>query len=155
MLYFSNMTVISGGQTGIDRAALDVALALGLSCSGWCPKGRMAEDGAIDPKYPLRETNSPSYPSRTLRNILQSDGTLILYADRFDPGTALTMRLCKKWSRPFLAVKLAGGNESYRMIREWLEENSIIRLNIAGPRESFAPGIGTTAYEFLYRLMNS
>jgi predicted Rossmann-fold nucleotide-binding protein len=70
--------IISGGQTGVDRAALDVALELGIPCGGWCPKGRLAEDGSIDLRYPLKETNSSEYRERTEKNVEDSDGTLIL-----------------------------------------------------------------------------
>ncbi len=85
--------IISGGQTGVDRAALDVALELGILCGGWCPKGRKAEDGPIDPHYPLKETNSPNYPLRTEKNIRESDGTLILTKGPVNGGTSLTEQL--------------------------------------------------------------
>src|SRR5436305_1193025 len=84
-------TIFSGGQTGVDRAALDVALELGIPCSGWCPRGRRAEDGTIPPRYPLQETRSLAYPVRTRWNVRDSDGTLILTRGRPDRGTALTI----------------------------------------------------------------
>src|SRR5438552_18876277 len=86
------LVIHSGGQTGVDRAALDVALELGLPCGGWCPKGRRAEDGPIPARYPLIETSSPFYPQRTKRNVLDSDGTLILTFGCPTGGTALTIR---------------------------------------------------------------
>ena len=88
--------IVSGGQTGVDRAALDVALELGLPCGGWCPQGRRAEDGPIDPRYPLRETRAAAYPVRTRWNVRDSDGTLILTRGRPDRGTALTADLAKR-----------------------------------------------------------
>src|SRR3989442_8006923 len=84
--------IVSGGQTGVDRAALDTALALGLTCGGWCPRGRRAEDGPLPARYPLRETPSASYPERTEWNVRDSDGTLVLHHGRLRGGTALTNR---------------------------------------------------------------
>src|SRR5437870_6380616 len=88
--------IISGGQTGVDRAALDVALELGLPCGGWCPKGRRAEDGPIPARYPLAETPWSGYPQRTLWNVRDSDGTLILVDGEPDRGTQLTIELAKR-----------------------------------------------------------
>src|SRR5947209_11260398 len=85
--------IVSGGQTGVDRAALDVALELGLPCGGWCPKGRRSEGGRIPERYPLRETTSAAYPARTRRNVLYSDGTLVLTNGPPTGGTALTIEL--------------------------------------------------------------
>src|SRR2546429_554237 len=96
--------IISGGQTGVDRAALDVALELGLPCGGWCPRGRRAEDGPIDSRYPLRETNALAYPVRTRWNVRDSDGTLILTRGRPDRGTALTRDLAERMGKPLLTV---------------------------------------------------
>src|SRR5438309_6802555 len=94
--------IISGGQSGVDRAALDVALELGISCGGWCPKGRRAEDGVIPEQYPVRENASTSYPPRTEMNVRDSDGTLILTNGRPDRGTALTVNLAKRYEKPCL-----------------------------------------------------
>lgn len=88
--------IISGGQTGVDRAALDAALQLGIPCGGWCPKGRKAKDGPIPDRYPLKETESGSYPVRTEMNVRDSDGTLILTWGRPTGGTALTVRLARR-----------------------------------------------------------
>src|SRR5207248_6603939 len=85
--------IVSGGQTGVDRAALDVALEVGLPCGGWGPQGRRAEDGPLPERYPLRETASAAYPARTARNVREADGTLILTRGEPDRGTALTARL--------------------------------------------------------------
>src|SRR6266852_5932705 len=98
--------IVSGGQTGVDRAALDVALELGIPCGGWCPKGRRAEDGSIPDHYPLRETSTAFYPQRTEWNVRDSDGTLVLTLGRPDGGTALTIELARRLPKPFLAVNL-------------------------------------------------
>jgi predicted Rossmann fold nucleotide-binding protein DprA/Smf involved in DNA uptake len=143
--------IVSGGQTGVDRAALDVALALGVACGGWCPAGRLAEDGAIPERYPLRETASAAYPERTRRNLLESDATLILYRRKMRGGTALTARLARHHGRPCLALDLEAGAEA-AAIRRWLIEHDVQVLNVAGPRESEAPGIHAQATELLRQL---
>jgi hypothetical protein len=99
--------IISGGQTGVDRAALDVARELGLPCGGWCPKGRRAEDGPIPARYPLVETASASYPQRTRQNVLDADGTLILTMTPPTGGTALTIRIAEGNDKPYLVVDLS------------------------------------------------
>jgi predicted Rossmann fold nucleotide-binding protein DprA/Smf involved in DNA uptake len=144
--------LVSGGQTGVDRAALDVALALRLPCGGWCPAGRLAEDGAIPERYPLRETESASYPERTRRNVLDSDATLILYRGKLRGGTALTARLARHHGRPCLTVALETAPRP-EAIRDWLVERAVHVLNVAGPRESEAPGIHAEATELLRRLL--
>src|SRR5437870_9182944 len=98
--------IISGGQTGVDRAALDVALELGLPCGGWCPKRRRAEDGPIPERYPLTETSSRAYPQRTRCNVLDSDGTLILTRGRPTGGTALTIQIAAESGKPYFVVDL-------------------------------------------------
>lgn len=144
-------TIVSGGQTGVDRAALDVAIALGIDHCGWCPRGRLAEDGPIDAKYNLRETESPEYPQRTEQNVIDSDATLILYRGRVMGGTKLTQRMAEKHSRPCMLVDLAKEHELAR-VQQWLIDRQVLRLNIAGPRESSSPGIFQSAAEFLTRL---
>lgn len=135
-----NIKIISGGQTGVDRAGLDVALELGLDCGGWCPKGRKAEDGPIPAKYSLREMPSPKYPPRTEKNVRASDGTLILTWGPVTGGTALTVKLARKHQKPYLVVDLSCGGNSQE-VRGWLRIYDIKVLNVAGPRESKVPGI--------------
>jgi hypothetical protein len=144
--------IISGGQTGVDRAALDVALRWGLSHGGWCPRGRLAEDGVIPAQYQLRQTESADYPVRTERNVIDSDGTLIIYRTRLVGGTALTRRLAVKHQRPCCVVDLARRVRTAR-VRRWLVQHAIRNLNVAGPRESSAPGIGRATRDFLVSLL--
>jgi hypothetical protein len=127
--------IISGGQTGVDRGALDAAIELGIPHGGWCPKGRRAEDGPISDKYLLLETDSVDYQVRTERNVDDSDGTLILYRERLQRGTLLTHRLAKQKGKPLLRVRLDRPVAIDRIIR-WLTDNSIQVLNVAGPRAS-------------------
>ena len=107
MAEFRIEKVVSGGQTGVDRAALDVAIYLDIPHGGWCPRGRRAEDGRIPETYQLRETSSRDYASRTEQNILDSDATLILYAKKLSGGSGLTLRLAQQHRRPVLCVDLS------------------------------------------------
>jgi hypothetical protein len=141
--------IISGGQTGVDRAALDVALQLGMPCGGYCPKGRKGEDGVIPPKYTLTETKTDKYPERTELNVKKSDGTLILILGKADRGTSLTLELCNRYNKPSLVIDLSNYTQD---VRRWLENNNISILNIAGNRESVSPGIQQKATEFLIQV---
>ncbi len=127
--------IVSGGQTGVDRAALDVALATGLDCGGWCPRGRRAEDGRIPERYPLAETDSASYRSRTKQNVRDSDGTLILAVGPLTGGSRLTQRIALELAKPVLAVDLSDPPTA-AAVRKWLAEHTIRVLNVAGPRAS-------------------
>jgi hypothetical protein len=140
--------IISGGQTGVDRAALDVALELGLECGGWCPRGRRAEDGPIPERYPLTETASPRYPPRTRTNVLSSDGTLILTRGCPAGGTALTIQIAAAKGKPYFAADLNRHPDPVE-VRTWCLAHEIRVLNVAGPRESESPGIYQQAVEFL------
>jgi hypothetical protein len=144
--------VVSGGQTGVDRAALDVALELGLPCGGWCPRGRRAEDGPLAARYPLTETPWSGYPQSTEWDVRDTDGTLVLTLGEPDRGTALTVRLAARYHRPCLVVDL-GGAPDVEAVRAWARENRVGTLNVAGPRESSSPGVYARAAEFLRRLL--
>ena len=160
-----NLKIISGGQTGVDRAALDVALKYKIECGGWCPKGRIAEDGIIPKHYPLKETPSPEYTVRTEWNVRDCDGTLILNVGELNGGTAFTVECAKKYKKHCLVVDLAphhvgcGVSKKYGkdivsfgnklIVQGWIFVNDIRILNIAGPRESKSPGIYETAKRFL------
>jgi hypothetical protein len=145
--------IISGGQTGVDRAALDVALELGIPCGGWCPQGRKAEEGPIDPKYPLQETLSPNYPLRTEKNLREADGTLILTKGPVSGGTAYTVQVAVQYNKPYLVIDLDNKTDPH-LVREWGEKNKVEILNVAGPRESKAPGIYDRAVELLRKILN-
>jgi hypothetical protein len=140
--------IVSGGQTGVDRAALDAALVLSIPCGGWCPRGRRAEDGSLPLRYPLSETPNHAYPERTEWNVRDSDGTLILCRGRLKGGTALTARCARRYTRALLIVDLLE-KPAPRAIVQWLEMNKIAVLNVAGPRESEAPGIYDRALALL------
>jgi hypothetical protein len=145
--------IVSGGQTGVDRGALDAALQLNIEHGGWCPRGRLAEDGVIPRVYRLTETESDTYPVRTERNVIDSDGTLILYRDRMVGGTQLTRRMAAKHRKPCCPVDLEQSPD-FDEVRRWLVDADIRTLNIAGPRESSSPGIGDAARDYLVKLLN-
>ena len=137
--------IVSGGQTGVDRAALDWALARGVPCGGWCPLGRWAEDGPIDVRYPLRETPGADPAQRTEWNIRDSDGTLIVtLARRMSGGTLLTAGLARRLARPLLHLAKADSPaaEQAESLRQFIGQHEIRVLNVAGPRESGEPGVG-------------
>ena len=140
--------IVSGGQAGVDRAALDAALELGLPCGGWCPRGRKAEDGPIPPPYPLKETPSAGYSQRTEWNVRDSDGTLVLHLGRRDPGTRLTLRLAARYRRPSLELDLPQADDP-AALRNWIALEGVAVLNVAGPRESRSPGVHDAAFLFL------
>ena len=146
--------LISGGQTGADRAGLDVGLALSLPVGGWCPQGRRAEDGPIPSRYPLVETPEADYDTRTRRNVEDSDGTLILNLGHLDSGTALTIKLAQQIGKPCLIVALEEGVEP-ETFQAWLAAYQIVVLNIAGPRESKRPGVYDAACCCLEALFQS
>jgi hypothetical protein len=144
--------IVSGGQTGVDRGALDAAIASGIAHGGWCPRGRRAEDGPIPDRYGLAETDSPDYPVRTERNVLDSDATLILCRGQPTGGTLFTLRMARRHAKPCLVVDLQGSPDAAD-IHRWLHEHRVEVLNVAGPRESQAPGIAAEASRFLRTLL--
>ncbi len=147
--------IVSGGQTGVDRAALDAALAAGLPVGGWCPRGRRAEDGSLADRYPLRETPSARYAQRTRWNVRDSDGTLILLlsdAPDTSGGTALTAKAARKLGRP-LRVETLGSGADPEAVRRWLRAHAVRVLNVAGPRAGEADGVYQAARVFLAALL--
>ncbi len=130
--------IVSGGQTGVDQAALDVAIEIGIPHGGWCPKGRLCENGRIPNRYHLKELAATEYVARTEQNVIDSDGTLILYRTKLQGGTAATDRMAKKHSKPVLRIRM-DARINYVRIVEWLGENQIRVLNVAGPRASSHP----------------
>jgi hypothetical protein len=169
------LKIISGGQTGVDRAALDVALKHGIDCGGWCPAGRLDEFGRIPDRYPLkelkqgnREGRSPDRPGgletaapwekrrifadRTFANVRDSDGTVIIYPGKLAGGTEQTVRFCVEIQRPHQlidALKLSA-ERGAKLISDFVRENQIGILNVAGPRESeWAEG-----YDYAFRALD-
>ena len=140
--------IVSGGQTGADRAGLDAAMELNIPTGGWCPKGRKAEDGPIDEKYPLQETKSGDYKVRTNLNVKESDGTLIFTIGKPTGGTALTLNRAQTLKKPHLVIDLEM-SYNYDAVQTWLIDNHIEVLNIAGPRGSQSPDIYEKTRKFL------
>jgi hypothetical protein len=134
--------IISGGQTGADRAALDWALSHNLPCGGWCPKGRKAEDGAIPESYPLRESTSASYLQRTEWNVRDSDGTVLFsLSPTLTGGSKKTVEFAKKHNKPWLHLHALQSDCEHRL-RSFVTDNAITILNVAGPRGSKEPDVG-------------
>ena len=135
--------IMSGGQTGADQAALDVAIKLNIPHGGWIPKGRKTEEGALPEKYQLQEMSTISYPMRTEQNIIDSDGTLVFSHGKLIGGSRLTRDLAAKKNRPYLHVDLNQNSVVYtvRLIQQWLHDSGINTLNVAGPRASGDPEI--------------
>lgn len=147
--------IVSGGQTGVDRAALDVAIRLGIPCGGWCPKGRLAEDGRISRAYPLEETPTSEYAERTMWNVRDTEGTLVLAFGPPAGGTAYTIACTRILNRPCSVVDLAKNDSRVAPVVQWISDERIGILNVAGPRESTAPGIRELAMQFLLTLLGS
>ena len=136
--------IVTGGQTGADRAALDTALELGLAVGGWVPKGRWAEDGAVPAHYPnLCETESDDPAVRTELNVRDSDATVVLSHGEPSGGSALTMEAAERIGRSFLQIDLSETSipDAARQLREWLAVERPQMLHVAGPRSSEDPEI--------------
>jgi len=143
--------LVSGGQTGVDRAALDAALEQKVPCGGWCPRGRRAEDGRIPDRYPLRELDSEAYADRTLANVVDSDATLIVYFSEISGGTGLTLRHCIGQRRPYLLIDADAVpvGRAIGLVREFVRKRAVATLNVAGPRASGA----AEAYAYTFALI--
>ena len=134
--------IVSGGQTGADRAALDWALARGVECCGWCPKGRKAEDGPISQKYPLIETPSADYVQRTEWNVRDTGGTVIFsIGPELTGGSKKTVEFAVKHNKPCLHLD-SRQSDAAQALRDFVADNEILTLNVAGPRTSEEPGVG-------------
>ena len=148
--------IVSGGQTGVDQAALMAAIAMGLEHGGWCPAGRRCERGRIPAVFQLTETFERNYTVRTEKNVIDSDATLILFRNQLSGGTLLTERLTLKHDRPVLCVDLANDSfeDSIDRIAAWLNRYAVKTLNVAGPRESTSRGIQSQAEAFVRRVLS-
>lgn len=144
--------IISGGQTGVDRGALEAALELGLEHGGFCPRGRRSEDGRVPEKFQLEETTSDQYPPRTAMNVGAADGTLLLVHGKEglarSRGTKLTLEILLKKKKPWWAANPRLEEHADR-VAEWIARTPIAVLNVAGPRESKCPGIAEEARQFV------
>ena len=146
------MKIISGGQTGVDRAALDVALKRGIDCGGWCPAGRLDEFGRIPDEYPLRELETGGFTERTLQNVKDSDGTVIIHPGQLSGGTEQTVRFCVELRRPHQLIDASklSVERGAKLISDFVRENQIGILNVAGQRKSeWADG-----YDYAFRALD-
>ena len=145
----SHLTIISGGQTGVDRAALDFAIAQGIAHGGWCPRWRLADDGSIPERYRLTEHNSKGYSGRTRANVQDSDATLLSAKGKLTPGTKLTLKLAQQLQKNNFILNLSEKLAWPDLAREWIETNAIRRLNVAGASEGKRPGIHGETFRLL------
>ena len=148
--------IISGGQTGADRAGLDVALLHDFPHGGWCPKGRKAEDGPIDAKFHLTETPSANYLQRTEWNVHDTDGTIVFtMAEEITGGSMRTVEFARKHNKPCLHVSQADSKPPESEVTDFIKQHGIKILNIAGSRESKEPGINEWVQQVLERALFS
>ncbi|HPC85294.1 MAG TPA: putative molybdenum carrier protein [Smithellaceae bacterium] len=149
--------IISGGQTGADRAALDFAIARNIPYGGWLPRGRRTEDGALDSKYRLREMPTTDYAKRTEQNVLEADGTVIISHGFPVAGSALTLEFARRHERPclHLDLKVLSPKQAAETLVSWLGENRIRVLNVAGPRAGRDPAIYPAVMDLLERSMET
>jgi len=144
--------IISGGQTGVDRAALEVAPKHGIESGGWCPTGRLDEFGRIPDRYPVRELESGGFTERTLQNIKDSDGTVIIYPGKLSGGTEQTVHFCAEQRRPHELIDSSNVSteKAAQLIADFVRENKIDDLNVAGPRASEWP----EGYDYAFRALD-
>jgi hypothetical protein len=144
--------IISGGQTGVDRAALDAALRHGIESGGWCPTGRLDEFGRIPDRYPVKELESGGFTERTLQNVKDSDGTVIIYPGKLSGGTEQTLHFCIEQRRPHELIDASNVSteKAAQLIADFVRENTIDILNGAGPRASEWP----EGYDYALRALD-
>jgi hypothetical protein len=164
-----SITIVSGGQTGADRAALDFAIEHGIVHNGWCPRGRIAEDGPLPRRYALRETPSRKYAERTAWNIRDSDATVVFSISPLPQGgTRLTLALVRRFGKPVLHLSRddeanktmwSGSADGISLaaasLLAFLDENSVRVLNVAGPRASQEPDVAAFVTSVLRAALNA
>ncbi len=147
-----SLKIISGGQTGVDRAALDVALRHRIECGGWCPAGRLDEFGKIPDHYPVQELQGGGFSERTLQNVKDSDGTVVIYQVELRGGTEQTLRFCVELKRPHELIDASkfSAEDAAKLIGDFVRKNKISILNVAGPRQSEWP----EGYAYAFRALS-
>jgi hypothetical protein len=145
--------IVSGGQTGVDRAALDVALKNGIDCGGWCPTGRLDEVDRIPNRYPVKELEHGGFTERTLQNVKDSDGTLIIYSRKLSGGAEQTVRFCVEQERPHQLIDASkiSTEKAATSIADLVRKHKINILNVAGPRQSEWP----EGYDYAFRALET
>ena len=145
------MKLVSGGQTGVDRAALDVALKHGIDCGGWCPAGRLDELGKIPDRYPVKALENAGFAERTLANVKDSDGTIVIHPGNLSGGSELTVTGCNQFQRPYAAIDAAANSpeDAAKLITDFVRTHGIDILNLAGPRETEWP----EGYAYAFRAL--
>jgi Circularly permutated YpsA SLOG family len=144
--------IISGGQTGVDRAALDVALRHGIESGGWCPTGRLDEFGRIPDRYPVKELENGGFTERTLQNVKDSDGTVVIYPGKLSGGTEQTLHFCveQRWPHEPIDASNVSTEKAAQLIADFVRDNKIDALNVAGPRASEWP----EGYDYAFRALD-
>jgi len=144
--------LISGGQTGVDRAALDVALRHRIDAGGWCPTGRLDEFGRIPDRYPLKELENGGFTERTLQNVKDSDGTVIIHPGNLSGGTEQTVHFCIEQRRPheMIDASSVSTEKAAQLIADFVRANKIDNLNVAGSRASEWPD----GYDYAFRALD-
>ncbi|MDR0239025.1 MAG: putative molybdenum carrier protein [Deltaproteobacteria bacterium] len=148
--------IISGGQTGADRAALDFALERGFAIQGYCPRGRRADDGPLDEKYPLQETESADYPPRNRLNVGLADATIIFNGlPEYSPGTYRTIQFAREHKKQ---CKVLQGFPDIMQdavdLKQWLQTHQPQKLNVAGNAEEKCPGMYAHVLAVLRQVLN-
>jgi hypothetical protein len=146
------LKIISGGQTGVDRATLDISIRQGIPCGGWCPAGRLDEFGKIPDHYPIQELQCGGFTERTLQNVKDSDGTVVIYPGELRGGTEQTVRFCIELKRPHQLIDASkiSAEGAAKLIADFVRKNKIGILNVAGPRQSEWP----EGYDYAFRALH-
>ena len=149
--------IVSGGQTGVDRGALDAALAAGFPCGGWCPQGREAEDGAIPHRYPVTTLPGANYLERTRQNVIGSDGTVVICFGELSGGTLKTVEFCDRFGKPVVVLdgNALAPDAAASKAAAFVSSHAIRILNVAGPRESGHTGARTYAEQVIGLLLRA